>query len=380
MTFDRSGREGFCATSRAFRSRLPPAKDLFGSLAAVVCLATLVSCGVQGPPRPPRIQQPEQVKDLKVIQRGRTFELSFTAPALATDGERLSKPIELEIFRAVTPRGEKPTERPASAPWMAITASDLARYSQDNKIVFSFALTDQELAEWPGATFTFGVRALTRGFRKRPVESEISNVVQATVFDVALPVEILEIRTTEKALEIRWSSPTQSLTGMPVSNVAGYRIFRSDMGTPGSFQLRAETVSASYSDTEYAFDHDYYYKVRSFVKEGNRTAESEDSAIKEITPRDTFPPAAPTELNAVYATGMVELTWKANVEPDLAGYIVFRWEEGGNPRQLNAEPVPVPIYRDSSVEAGRQYFYRVTAVDRAHNESAPSEQAAVETR
>jgi hypothetical protein len=39
---------------------------------------------------------------------------------------------------------------------------------------------------------------------------------------------------------------------------------------------------------------------------------------------------------------------------------------------LTTELLPAPVYRDISVQAGHRYWYTVTAVDRAGNESAPA--------
>jgi fibronectin type 3 domain-containing protein len=69
----------------------------------------------------------------------------------------------------------------------------------------------------------------------------------------------------------------------------------------------------------------------------------------------------------------VELTWTINTEPDLAGYNVYRSDEGDTPGQkLNSETLLVPTFRDISVVPGKSYFYRVRAVDQSGNESALS--------
>jgi fibronectin type III domain protein len=343
----------------------------------------LLACGAQGPPHPPRIEQPEKIKDLAVAQVGRKLEISFTAPTLATDGERLSKPIAVQIFRSVTPAGQKPAEAPpALKPWVVLPSHDLTRYTQTQtgKVEYAEPLSDQEFPQSVGSTFTFAVRALTRGFRGHPVESEFSNMTQVAVLDVSGPPENLEARTTEKAVELSWSRPGQSLSGHPISNLSGYRIYRSERGQPSSLQPRGETQSEAYADADFQFGHTYSYKVRAVFGAAGRRAETEDSLPVEITPHDAFPPAAPTRLSAVYAAQVVELIWTANTEPDLAGYNVYRREESGTSHRVNKELLPTPLYRDSSVEAGRKYSYQVTAVDLAGNESPTSGEVWVETR
>jgi len=61
-----------------------------------------------------------------------------------------------------------------------------------------------------------------------------------------------------------------------------------------------------------------------------------------------------------------------NLETDLAGYRVYRSEQEGTRGQLlTPELLPTPAVRDTSVKPGHRYWYTVTAVDRAGNESTP---------
>jgi hypothetical protein len=102
-----------------------------------------------------------------------------------------------------------------------------------------------------------------------------------------------------------------------------------------------------------------------------------------VTMRDIFPPHAPSGLEAVpggatAADRSIDLSWTPNTEDDLAGYIVYRQEVDskgvatGTVTRLNATPVVGPAYRDLTAIPGRRYAYRVTAIDTAGNESAPS--------
>jgi fibronectin type 3 domain-containing protein len=62
-----------------------------------------------------------------------------------------------------------------------------------------------------------------------------------------------------------------------------------------------------------------------------------------------------------------------NSETDLAGYRVYRSEQQDDKGQLLIPDLLLsPAYRDTSVRPEHTYWYRVTAVDRAGNESAPS--------
>ncbi|MDX1997340.1 MAG: CARDB domain-containing protein, partial [Thermoanaerobaculia bacterium] len=87
---------------------------------------------------------------------------------------------------------------------------------------------------------------------------------------------------------------------------------------------------------------------------------------------DQTPPPAPILLVASSPNGEdAELDWNAVSVPDLAGYFVYR-----DGTKITPEPVPNPEYLDRGLVEG-PYVYKVTAVDLAGNESAPSNEATV---
>jgi hypothetical protein len=100
-----------------------------------------------------------------------------------------------------------------------------------------------------------------------------------------------------------------------------------------------------------------------------------------ITPADTFPPAAPRSLQAIAGSGVINLIWEANTEPDLAGYLVLRGEAPGDTLQaVTSAPVSVTTYRDETVKPGTRYVYAVVAVDRATTQNvSPQSNRAEET-
>ncbi|HXX22060.1 MAG TPA: hypothetical protein VEO19_02790 [Terriglobia bacterium] len=349
-------------------------------LAQVVGILFLLACGVQGPPQPPRVELPERVTDLTVDQVGRRLEIRFALPQLAVDGERLTKPLEIEILRAPLPSGSQPSKSPSMVLWTRLQPSQWARYSNDGKLIYPALLSEEEYKNWQGEDSLIAVRTLTRGFRHRALESEFSKLVRLRVLDVSSPVEQMQSKVTEKAIELRWEPPGKTLEGSAVKGLRGYGVYRSTTGKPGSFHLLAESAEPRYSDQDFEFGRSYSYEVRALFKEGGTTAESEASQPYEVIARDIFPPARPTGLTALYTSGAVELVWTANSEKDLAGYYVYRRENGEKPKKLNEDLLQTPILRDASVEPGHTYFYQVTAVDLSKNESQPSGEVEVETR
>ena len=319
-------------------------------LAQAAGLCFLLGCGVQGPPQPPRVEVPERVTDLTVTQVGRTLEIRFALPQQTLDGERLTKPLEIDLLRAHLPPGSPPPKPPPLALWTRLQPDQWARYTNGGRIIYPAHLSEEEFKNWRTGDSILAIRTLTRGFWGRPLESEISNLVRVRLLDVSGPVDHMESKTTEKAIELDWGPPAKTLAGLEVKYVAGYRVFRSPTGKPGSFQLVGENKEPRYLDRDFEFGRPYCYEVRALFKEGGIIAESESSQPYEVIPRDTFPPARPTGLTALYAAGAVELVWTANSEKDLAGYYVYRRENGAQPEKLNKELLRTPILRDASVQ------------------------------
>ena len=141
----------------------------------------------------------------------------------------------------------------------------------------------------------------------------------------------------------------------------------------------AETSTPGYLDTAVQQEKTYAYAVRSAVQVPAKVVESADSNISVITLHDVFPPSMPTGLLVAPVPAgpgtpaYLDLSWDINPETDMGGYNVYRSEGGGAPgARLNAELLPTPTFRDMTLMPGRRYFYTVTAVDRAGNESSAS--------
>ena len=96
-----------------------------------------------------------------------------------------------------------------------------------------------------------------------------------------------------------------------------------------------------------------------------------------VSPRDVFPPAAPSGLSIAAAPGRLSIFFAANPEADIAGYNVYRSNDADLPKtiwtKLNAELLTRTTFQDERVESGKKYYYYVTAVDTAGNASSPSD-------
>ncbi|HEX5412134.1 MAG TPA: hypothetical protein VFZ27_09745 [Terriglobia bacterium] len=333
---------------------------------------------MQAPPEPPRIETPQQIKDLAATQVGPTLHITFTVPTLATDGELLTKPLQIDIFRNVSPPGGQAAPPDVGGnPWISLSSKQLPAYLRGGKVDYPLQYSPQEFKQEVGSTFAFLVIGLTHGFRGRPRRSEPSNITTTTLLDVAVPVPHLAVRPTQETLLLTWDTPAETLTGGSASHLSGYRVYQSETGKPGTFKLLGAVHSSKFEDRSFHFGRHYYFRVSALTTVGNETAESQPSAPVSITPRDIFPPPVPSGLTAVNSAGAVDLLWNASSGSDLAGYNVYRSAADGPFERINKGTAPTPIYHDASVLPGHAYQYAVTAVDHTGNESEKSQSASV---
>ncbi len=120
-------------------------------------------------------------------------------------------------------------------------------------------------------------------------------------------------------------------------------------------------------DVPFAVEDDDY-----FIEVVARDAVGLETVVRRRISRDTTPPQTPLQLVATrQGSTDVLLNWTASDSPDLAGYVLYR-----DGVRLNTNLIVGTQHTDLDVPDGR-IGYRVTAVDHAGNESAPSNRAEV---
>jgi hypothetical protein len=380
-------------TGRYIRER---PKRLFPILYFLFSIFYFISgCGAPGEPNPPSPPVPAAVADLAAHQAGDGVELIFTLPSKSISGNKLSATPAVEILRGIL----KPNGTPDSKSFRVvdtIPGALVANYLVAGHFQFTDLISPEETKAHPGTSFAYLVR--TRVSSKRA--SADSNAVATRVFPVPESISSLHLQLTESAVELSWPVPLHTSAGEPLPAISVYRIYRGEIapGTPAPtgkdlslvkwispLALLGPSSTNSYRDTQFEFGKTYVYVVRTLITQDGTEIESDNSEPATVAAVDTFPPAAPQGLVAAILPGaapstlVVDLTWSINLETDLAGYRVYRSEQEGTRGELvTPDLLPVPAVRDNSVEPGHRYWYTVTAVDRAGNESPPSAPFAVD--
>ncbi len=322
--------------------------SVFIGAAALLLVALLCSCGYVGDPRPPALNIPVGVSDLKAHQHGDTVVVEFTIPVLTTEGLAL-KLGQVELLAGP----------PVPEPFDFDKWSAQARHLDTASLQTGPARVTAPAAAWAGKEILFRVRIFSAQGR----DSGWSDFTNLNVLPpLKAPVSV-RAEVVPQGIRLTW----QISTGTPG---ASFRIFRRS-GTQEQFAAIGTANGNEYIDTTSEYDRPYTYTVQAFEESGNSKSESEMSDPVEITAVDKFPPAVPSGLEVLAGPGSVELAWDRNQEIDVRGYRIHRAVEDG-PVQAADDIVPAPSYSDHNVESGKRYRYAVSAIDQLGNESAPS--------
>jgi hypothetical protein len=382
--------------------------------AAAPLIALVAGCASPGPPHPPSLNLPEVVKDLSAERVGDVVHLHWTTPETTTDRIDIKGAMTAEICRITA--SAPASQTPACIP--------IARLPVQSGPTRGAETLPPVLTVDPPSLLAYRVQI----FNVHGRSAGLSPEAFAAAGTAPLPVEQLRATPTRDGAMLEWQQKSTSaaveLDRLPVGpdgvvieppqrKAASKSSPRLTLKKPSGSQPKPTPASAPKplpitapppievklrtppqpADTGGTIDHTaqagetYQYtaqRVRSFSLNGH-TLELRSTASPPVTVvmRDTFPPHAPSGLEAVpggttAADRSIDLSWTPDTDADLAGYIVYRQEVNergvvaGTATRLNLTPVAGPAYRDQTAMAGHRYAYRVTAVDAAGNESAPS--------
>ncbi|MCP4583692.1 MAG: hypothetical protein GY839_18945, partial [candidate division Zixibacteria bacterium] len=133
-----------------------------------------------------------------------------------------------------------------------------------------------------------------------------------------------------------------------------------------------EIPRGAFTDTTAQNGRTYHYAVVSVDIIGN---ESPKEPVLTFQPKDDKAPSIPRNVAAQSADVGITVTWEIRSKDDLAGFNIYR---SLNPDsqffKINdiLSPPDSGYYKDISALPNIQYYYRVTALDRAGNESVQS--------
>ena len=362
------------------------------TLPACALLALCCACGVPGAPQPPSLKLPKPPRDLRAERKGDKVTLTWTAPRVTTDQVGIRQLGTMRVCRSL---GTEPAA--TCAPVGEVAGAQAA---PSKPVTFVDTLPAELQQKNPESFLSYAVEAENGEGRS----AGLSNSVTVPAAPTLPPPGQLYARVTAQGPVIGWVMPTDKsgeTLYLPESVKAkeavsySYRLYRRDKEKPNAAPVRVPVEGAFVSpelpqpnfnvrdgSAEWEKTYVYWATVVTTVRAGGQTAEVEgnDSPSVEVFAHDVFPPAVPSGLEAVYTpvpqqAGFIDLTWAPDTESDLAGYNIYRHEEGAAPVKVNSELVKTPAFRDRNVVTGHRYRYSVSAVDLRGNESGRSNEA-----
>lgn len=411
-------------------TRPPARRRLRGALALFLAAATVqAACGKKGPPLAPLRPEPAAVPALAVKRLGSDVYLRFTVPTADADGRSPSSVRAVEVYVLPAPARDaqgRTLEGRAFAQKGALVARVEVKPPADESPAGEGAAPDARPAQGESATVVDAIPAEVLAAASRAAAdalglgaagtgpARVYGVVGRTArgrFGALRQVEVPlgstvpapaapSVAYDESALTITWTPPAGArrplqepaegdvlpsrpvVSGPPAHTYNVYALPAGGRAEEGVLPVPVNERpldALSLGDPRLEFGVERCYVVRT-VEVGERvTVESAASPATCVTPRDTFPPAAPRSLAAVGAEGVINLIWEPGTERDLAGYVVLRGEADGGPlAAITPAPIRETTYRDTAVRPGTRYVYAVVAVDSATPQNVSAESNRVE--
>jgi hypothetical protein len=343
---------------------------------ALLLCAVLAGCGTPGAPQPPSLNLPAAVADLAAVRTGNQVTLTWTMPKRNTDKTAIRESVTAHICRREGTGECNPVADESAEP--------------GNPAAFTDNLPNALESGEPRPVSYF-VELLNKKSRS----AGLSN--GATVLGGAAPgaVEGLKAEVRKQGVVLSWTTDGEKAPVRLVRKLLTPPKAKSQQQGPltsvpeaanQSMLVEAGVEQGRALDQTTHLNESYEYRAQRLVRVdvNGKTLElaGELSAPIDVDVKDVFPPAVPTGLAAVASEGgdgkgaSIDLNWQPNSEPDLAGYIVYRRENGGGWQRISpVTPSVEPAFHDAQVQAGHTYQYVVSAVDKGGHESERSEVA-----
>jgi hypothetical protein len=358
----------------------------FAAAGACVALAFAAGCASPGPPLPPSLHLPAIATGLTANRVGDQVVLHWTTPSRTTDKLPIRGHVDAEICRqagaARVPAKLSPclvAARVGVAPGPSEatdTLPDALRTGAPGVLHYRVQLLNSA-GRTAGPSEAVSVAS---GAAPEMVEALRAASEKAGVVLQWTPVAGTSVELTRTTV----ASPPKPAEKEKKSSNAGLNLGPTE---PAEVRLKAGDATDAGGTVDRTAETGYTYR---YVAQRVVTARfagqtlllrSAPSVAVTVAVKDVFPPAPPAGLVAGpgfigegdKAAPTIDLSWEPDMEPRLAGYRVYRREGDGPWQRLGGdELVRTAAYRDSSVQPGRQYEYRVTAVSDVGVESAPS--------
>lgn len=297
-----------------------------------------------------------------VFNDGTTGEYSKSISGVALGKTNLTK-IEAKSGKQVTLTWKKVSKAEGYLIYRKDT--DDGKYNQIGTVTSGSTLTYTDTVKSNNKTYTYKVQAYNTNNGKQGVGAYSSTKSAKTL----AKAKITGITSSdEEVLKISWKK---------VSGAKGYIISRSTKKDSGYKEIDTVTGKTSYSDDTVKAGKTYYYKVEAYnVNSGTKGYGGASDAVAGKT-------AKRTKITSIVSTNEKTLTIKWNKISGAYGYRIKRsTEEDGTYKVIKTiKSGNTTSYKDTSVKAGKTYYYTVeTMVKTGDNICYSGDCASVEGR
>ncbi|MCX6580473.1 MAG: fibronectin type III domain-containing protein [Candidatus Aminicenantes bacterium] len=343
-----------------------------------VMLVLSVNCGKKGPLKLEPEILPLVCENLALSQVGANIRLQWDFPKKLSDDKtnlEIEKITRVEIYYSGKdiPVGKFLKKSTLLRKLEKAEIASLSVLSAQSPLTFSVEIPFK-IQDLNAKSHFFGLRYLY-GKKKSPLSGLAAMVAQTPV----KPIDDLQITRENKLIKLKWSKPQSDVSGMPIANIAGYKISRRIKPPAPSSDDAAKTagelfrkinynpvLNEYFADGDTGRDGEYQYYVSTMTA---NDIESGPSPIASVAVSDIYPPEIPANLVSFKGGDHLFLTWKAPGDSDLSHYRIYRKSTEEGEFTLLADQVTGNQYKDKDVKKGTLYFYVVTAVDNKGNES-----------
>ena len=195
-----------------------------------------------------------------------------------------------------------------------------------------------------GTTYYYKVRALGSDGSYGPYSTPVSVTYKAP-FGAPL---VTGRKDSQGRPALKWDK---------VTDAAKYEVYRA-RSKDGTYSLMSTQSATGYTNTSYlANGTTYYYKVRALKANGTASAYS---SVVTITYGTVPTPAAPTMRSAKADSAGITVSW--DTAANAVTYNVYRTADAGSSWTQVASSVKGSSYKDTTVQKGVKYGYKVRGV------------------
>lgn len=203
-------------------------------------------------------------------------------------------------------------------------------------------------------------------------ESEPSNKVAIVLEDKTPPSTVQDLSSSilESSILLSWQMN-------PELDAAGYYVFRSEGLNKEFIQITDSLIELTkpyYIDSTAQTSIQYFYTVAAIDTANNKGNQSNPHSVYI---EDKKAPDAPAIISYKVENSKVILNWTKVDARDLRGYIVYRGEENLTIPRITHDPIDSLNFIDTGYKGigfpyGGKFIYKVSAIDKAGNESEKS--------